>query len=158
MSLSQSLRFWREPWILAVILHLMFLLHYEFCHSTGSDYIAKVKRNQSVPIFFFTGIGLARHDELDTSPAACRSHLLPGTDSVVTNMEVLIILKQEVDYEALLPSSVAHTSMFTIIVHTLMTSMSSPWQSNISLLDRDTESSVYCCAFCTEAIFSFIRT
>lgn len=125
MSLSQPLQFWQEPWILTVISCLMFLPHNEFCHSTGTDYIAKGKRNQSVPFFFFTGIGLAWHDELDTSPAACRNHLLPGTDSMVTNMKVLIILKQEVDYVAQLSSSVAPTSMFTIIVYPSMISMSS---------------------------------
>lgn len=157
MSLGQPLRFWQEPWILAGISCLMFLPQNEFCRSIGTDYIAKGKGNLSVPIFFFIGIGLAWHDELDTSAAAWRNHLLPGTDSVVTNMKVLIILKQEVDYVALLTSSVAPTSMFTIIVNPLMTSMPSLRQSNISVLDRDTESSVYCSAFCTEAIFSFIR-
>lgn len=158
MSLGQPLSFWQKPRILAVISCLMFLPYNEFCRSIGTDYIAKEKENLSLSIFFFIGIGLAWHDELDTLPAACRNCLLPATASVVTNRKVLIIVKQEVDYVALLTSSVAPTSMLTIAVRPLTTSMSGLRQSNISGLVRDTVSSVYCCAFCTEAIFSYIRT
>lgn len=67
-SLSQPFMHWHEPWIAAVSLRQPYN---EFCHA-GSDYFVKVKRNQSVTIFSLTGIGLAWHDELDTSPAACR--------------------------------------------------------------------------------------
>lgn len=122
MSLGQPLSFWQKPRILAVISCLMFLPYNEFCRSIGTDYIAKEKENLSLSIFFFIGIGLAWHDELDTLPAACRNCLLPATASVVTNRKVLIIVKQEVDYVALLTSSVAPTSMLTIAVRPLTTS------------------------------------
>lgn len=184
-GLSQPSRSWHKIWIAAVSLWLFYLPLNEFCHSTGTENFAEVKGNLSVTTFFLTGIDLGWHDELDTSPAACRIHLQPGTDLVVTSMKVLISLNQEVDHEVILSNS---TNIVIVIVHPLMTSRLSLWQSNITVLDRKiitdiictihqtrlsimrklfkrwacneclAQLLVYCCAFCAESPFSFFRT